>query len=211
MSDEGYYTHARPEVARLVPRTARNVIDVGCATGALGRGLKRERPDLAVRGIEPFADAAAAARLVLDDAHQGRAEDPPPPAWPAADCVIMADVLEHLVDPWSTLRAWRERAPGATFVISLPNVTHWSVRRDLLLGRFRYQDEGILDRTHLRFFDAPSAVALVDGSGLRLERFERVILGDRPRTVPAKIPRGRGGPLRAVLDVVTFQFLMVAR
>lgn len=212
MSDEGYYTHSRPEVARLVPRTARNVIDVGCASGALGRGLKRERPGLAVRGVEPVAEAAEAARAVLDDVHHGGAEDAPPTSWPPADCVVLADVLEHLVDPWAVLRAWRSRVPdGATFVISLPNVTHWTVRRDLLLGHFEYRDEGLLDRTHLRFFDSAAAVALVEGAGLRIERFERVILSRLPDALPSRSPRGRGGPVRAVLDLVTFQFLMVAR
>ena len=62
---EGYYDEPRPEVAARVPMNARFVIDVGCASGALGRTLKASRPGIEVRGIEPVREQAERARRVL--------------------------------------------------------------------------------------------------------------------------------------------------
>lgn len=215
-----YYSHERPEIAALVPAKARHVVDVGCASGALGAALKRARPDLEVRGVELAQEPAARARLVLDDVLCGKAEDEPPASWPAPDCVIFADVLEHLVDPWSTLKAWYRRLPpGGTILVSLPNVGHHTVMKGLGQGSFRYVAAGILDRTHLRFFTRQSAMELLEGVGFRITRFERVIEG--PPAKASRWARGlerlsphrgmRGGDTLAwVSDLDTVQFLFVA-
>ena len=42
--------------------------------------------------------------------------------------------------------------PDGIVIVSVPNVANLYVRLQLLMGRFHYQDRGILDRTHLRFF-----------------------------------------------------------
>jgi hypothetical protein len=88
---------------------------------------------------------------------------------PKQGAVIFADVLEHLVDPWSTLRqALAYVKPGGSVVISLPNIANYGVRLNLLKGEFRYQDFGIYDRTHLRFFTRETFQELVAGAGLRV-------------------------------------------
>jgi GT2 family glycosyltransferase len=102
-SRANYYGYARPEVCALVPASARHVVDVGCAGGALGRELKRARPSIEVRGIEPVVAQAERARRVLDDVMVGGATDPWPSGWPAPDCIVFADVLEHLVVPWAAV------------------------------------------------------------------------------------------------------------
>jgi GT2 family glycosyltransferase/2-polyprenyl-3-methyl-5-hydroxy-6-metoxy-1,4-benzoquinol methylase len=171
-----YYGHARPEVAALVPAGARRVLDVGCGRGALGKLLKASRPGLEVRGIEPNAEAAARARGVLDDVLVGFAESPLPEGWPRPDCVIFADVLEHLVDPWSVLRRYREvLEPGGSLVVSVPNVAHRSVLGPLMRGRWDYVPAGVLDRTHLRFFTRGTAVEMLEGAGFRVRHLERLL------------------------------------
>ncbi len=212
-----YYAHERPEVAALVPRDARFVVDVGCASGTLGAALKRSRPDLQVRGIEPVKAQADKARLVLDDAVQGRAEDPLPAHWPQPDCVIFADVLEHLVDPWNTLRHWhRILRPGGTLVVSLPNVGHKQVLSGLLRGRWDYEDAGILDRTHLRFFTRETALELLEETGFEVVRFERAVQPE-PSFVGRQLVRWATGKSSRKhfgarwADLVTLQFLLVAR
>jgi trans-aconitate methyltransferase len=217
-----YYQLARPEVARLVPPDARFVVDVGCGAGALGHALKQSRPGLEVRGIEPVQTQADLARQVLDAAHCGTAEAGPPQEWPSADCVIFADVLEHLVDPWQTLKSWRARLrAGATLVVSLPNVSNSGVVGGMLRGRWDYQDWGVLDRTHLRFFTRATGVELIESAGFRVQTVRRIF--DMP-------VRGFGAPLRGIAalyarwerlssrpgltsfiaDVCTVQFLIVA-
>jgi O-antigen biosynthesis protein len=219
---EGYYENERPEVVALVPLDARFVIDVGCGAGGLGRGLKALRPGIEVRGVEPVASEAERAKLVLDDAWVGRAEAPLPEHWPAPDCVIFADVLEHLLDPWETLRRYRAiLRPGGTCVASIPNVAHRSVFRGLLRHRWDYAPFGILDRTHLRFFTRETAIEMFEEAGFSIRSVGRVVQGFGRkipgRWVKSAIDRESGRdriypePLGIAIDAWTVQFLIVAQ
>jgi SAM-dependent methyltransferase len=218
---EGYYENERPEVVALVPPDARFVIDVGCGAGGLGRGLKVLRPGIEVRGVEPVVSQAERAKRVLDDAWVGSAEGPVPEHWPAPDCVIFADVLEHLLDPWETLRRYRAiLRPGGTCVASIPNVAHRSVFRGLLRHRWDYAPFGILDRTHLRFFTRETAIEMFEEAGFSIRRVGRVVegLGRKipGRWVKSAIDRESGRdriypePLGLAIDAWTVQFLIVA-
>lgn len=219
--DDGYYENVRPEVAALVPDDARHVVDVGCGAGALGRALKAARPQLQVRGVEVVPEQANRARAVLEDVFVGTAEQDLPAHWPAPDCVIFADVLEHLVDPWQTLRRYREQiAPGGCCVASIPNVANWRVLYGLLRHRWDYAEHGILDRSHLRFFTRETAVELFEQSGYTVRHVRRVVekIGRQgvARSLYDALDREHGrerrypAPLAHLLDAVTFQFLIVA-
>jgi hypothetical protein len=85
------------------------------------------------------------------------------------DVVLLADVLEHLVQPFEVLRMARSflRSAGGV-VASLPNIAHWTVRWNLLRGRFDYQPLGIMDATHLRWFTARSLHRLFAQAGYRI-------------------------------------------
>lgn len=218
------YYQPRPDVAELVPRESRVVVDVGCGAGLLGAQLKADNPERVVYGIEPAKEAAERARKVLDGVLEGTAEAPWPSAWPAPDCLVFADVLEHMVDPWSTLRNVCARLPGgADVVLSVPNAAHYSVVGPLVLyGRWEYRDQGILDRTHLRFFTRKTAFELVSDAGLHVTRVERRLgwprgsLGDGLRlltTLERQRERRFGvrSQGRRLLDHVTVQFLFLAR
>jgi len=215
-----YYRQTRPEVAALVPASARQIVDVGCAAGGLGHALKQARPGVEVRGIEPVAAQAELARQVLDDVVNGFAEDPLPESWPAPDCVIFADVLEHMVDPQRVLRRWRERmAPGGTIVVSLPNIAHRSIVLGLLKHRWDYAPEGILDATHLRFFTRETGIEMFESCGFRVHTVRRILdigsswlTGKLRRLFEREQARERtfGGPLGTVADLCTFQILFVA-
>jgi 2-polyprenyl-3-methyl-5-hydroxy-6-metoxy-1,4-benzoquinol methylase len=84
------------------------------------------------------------------------------------DVILCLDVLEHLVDPWAVVsRLHTLLKPGGMLICSIPNVRNFRVVLPLLLlGRWRYREYGILDKTHLRFFTKKSAIALVGCSGL---------------------------------------------
>jgi SAM-dependent methyltransferase len=90
------------------------------------------------------------------------------------DQIVTLDVLEHLRFPGQLLTSLAKHLrPGGEFIISLPNVTHLDVRLALLKGTFPYADDGLLDRTHLRFFDWVGVEELIGSAGLNiLERFE---------------------------------------
>jgi len=218
---DGYYDEPRPEVVARVPADARFVIDVGCASGALGRALKSARPGIQVRGIEPVAEQAERAQQFLDDVYVGTADDPLPSHWPVPDCVIFADVLEHLVDPWTTVRRFRAiLGQGGTLVASIPNVANKAVLGALLRHRWDYASHGILDRTHLRFFTRETALEMFEQADFAIRSVGRVMegLGTKPlgRFVHQLIDRENGrerlykGPLASVLDAYTVQFLIEA-
>lgn len=152
---EAYFEFDRPELRALVPAGARRVLDVGCGAGALGAALKRER-EVEVVGLEGFEEAAARARGRLDDAlcvDLDRLEELPFEHG-TFDAIVFGDVLEHLRDPHRLLRALRPHlAQDGVIVCSIPNVKHWSVVFPLLVqDRWRYEDAGLLDRTHVHFF-----------------------------------------------------------
>lgn len=169
----GYYDHARPEIQALVPTSARRILDVGCASGMLGHALKCRQP-CTVTGIEYNPQTAETARTRLDFVLDGDAEGAEildSLSEDYFDCVICADVLEHLRDPARVLRRISQcLRPDGLLIASIPNIRHWSVVQDLLEGRWTYKDEGILDRTHLRFFTKSGICSLLAEAGFQITR-----------------------------------------
>jgi len=147
------------------PGDGRKLADIGCAAGVLTHRLSANGWDAI--GVELDHNDAEIARSHGLAVVEQPAEDFFACNSAAFDTIVFADVLEHMTDPAAVLASARESlAPGGRIVISIPNVAHLSVRLGLLMGSFRYQDRGILDRTHLRFFTRASFVELVTGCGL---------------------------------------------
>jgi O-antigen biosynthesis protein len=160
-----------PTYGRVLERVGpgRKVLEVGCHTGYFSRVLRAH--GCQVVGVEINAEAAARAIDDGFDVRVGSVEDPALRAdLPREfDVLLLMDVLEHLVDPWTALRSLRERLrPDGRALISLPNVACWTVRSALLRGRWEYTRDGLLDRTHLRFFTFDTARALIRESGFTL-------------------------------------------
>ena len=90
------------------------------------------------------------------------------------DAVSFLDVLEHLTDPLVALKAARQLlTPDGVLLVSVPNVGHWPVVRDLMAGRFDYLPVGILCETHLRFFTADNLKELLESAGFALVELRR--------------------------------------
>ena len=207
------YVGPRPDVAKLVPTRCTTVLDVGCATGALGAHLKETRPSLHVTGIEIDPEMAAVARDRIDHVVEGDVMDVVRGnvlADQRFDCVVLADVLEHLSDPWTAIKLMHDRVePGGVVVASLPNVRHYSTLLSVFLfKRWPYRDRGIHDRTHLRFFAERNVRELFEGADLEITTFRRQYRVLEP---PYRINRFSlllaVPPLR---DLLTFQYLIVA-
>ena len=119
-----------------------------------------------------FPEAGDAAKGRLDEVHIGNVEQLDLPIEPASlDVVLCLDVLEHLIDPWSTItRLATLLKPGGVLIASVPNVRHFRVVLPLLFrGQWKYADFGLMDRTHLRFFTRGSAIELLEAAGLRVD------------------------------------------
>jgi methionine biosynthesis protein MetW len=159
------YERARPEILTHIPHTARRVLDLGCATGTTGAALKARQP-AHVTGVELEPAYAREAATRLDEVITADVEQAQPEG--RFDALIAADILEHLKDPWTALRRYaRLLEPGATAVVSLPNVGHWSTYANLARGTWPRKPEGIFDATHLRWFTLRDAQDLLLQAGLK--------------------------------------------
>jgi len=166
------------------------VLDVGAWTGAIGDWLIHHRGAM-VDGLELESDAAAETRgyrrLIVGSVEDAAIQSEFGPHY---DAILFLDVLEHLVHPEQVLRAARAwLRPGGVVLCSIPNVAHWRVRLSLLRGRFDYEDSGLLDRTHLRWFTRETARELVRQSGYRIS-WEDAVVPQPPRVkVPQRLLR----------------------
>jgi 2-polyprenyl-3-methyl-5-hydroxy-6-metoxy-1,4-benzoquinol methylase len=210
------YDSPRPEILRLVPAGAHRVLDLGCATGAVCASLVERGVD--VTGVESDPDLAALARrrlsrvieADLESLGSGVAGADPAKLDPLSgpfDCIIAADVLEHLRDPWSVVDWVSQRlAPAGTFIVSVPNVRHletfWSLA---VRAEWPYRPIGIFDRTHLRFFARSNLAGLIERSGLRIQSVGcNYLLSLNPNSKWNRFARYLG-------DLGTLQFLVTAK
>jgi 2-polyprenyl-3-methyl-5-hydroxy-6-metoxy-1,4-benzoquinol methylase len=167
LADEASPLH---RIAELIPDGS-SVLDIGAGNGLLARVLRRTGREIVIDGIEPNPRAAELAAPYYRHFYQALAEDHLEPLPDLYDYVVLADVIEHIVDPLAFLRRLTRGLPDRTrVVIDTPNVAYGTVRLALLSGRFDYVDSGLLERTHLRFFTRSSLERLVSELGLNVEK-----------------------------------------
>ncbi len=167
----------RRSVESLAPGA--RVLDIGTAAGLLGKVLPPSRYHLT--GIEPHPGWADAASEYYEKIFVGTLAEAPDEIIRGYDLIVCCDVLEHMADPGTQLtRMVDGQRPGASFIVSVPNIAHLWVRLNLLVGRFDYADRGILDRTHLRFFTRKGLVRMLEDAGLSISWI-------RPTPVPLEL------------------------
>jgi len=170
-----YYSYLRPEIFSRVPTTARKILELGCAAGRLGRAIK-ERQLCYLVGIELNPIAAQEALKFFDEVITGdmdTLEFPFPEGF--FDCIICADILEHLKDPWQVLeKITRLLVPRGMIVCSIPNIRNIGILDNLVKGKWQYQDAGILDRTHLRFFTREEFATVLKNCSYEIEKTDFV-------------------------------------
>ena len=162
---------ANTELLTRIPLSARVVLDVGCATGALGAAYRRFNPRARLLGIDSNPEAASFAAQRLDEVAMVDVEEQPLPFdLPGGiDCLVYGDVIEHLRDPWSVLAEQAEALnPEGMVLICVPNVEHWSFVARLMRGDWAYERAGLLDETHLRWFSLESMRETLVEAGLAL-------------------------------------------
>ena len=167
----GYYDLKRPEILTLIPKNAKTILDLGCGTGALGKSIK-ERQACHVTGIELQKEAYETAKTNLDVAIKDNINRFCPCFLKQKfDCMIFADILEHLISPWAVLRKFAYKLKdNGTIIASIPNIAHPRIIAHLQKGVFRYEPAGILDITHLRFFTKTSIGQLFYQAGLKIKK-----------------------------------------
>ncbi|MBL8025202.1 MAG: class I SAM-dependent methyltransferase [Fibrobacteres bacterium] len=224
-----YYSRERSELLPLFDNLkGASVLDIGCGGGALGRMLRRNGcGDL--YGVEYMSEPANEAARHYNHVDAMTIEEYLKMApHRVFDYIVCADVLEHLVDPWSVLADLKNRlSPTGALIASIPNIRNRLVIANLLSGVFDYHDEGVLDRTHLRFFTFNSILSLFTKAGYVLEvvgpqyspETETALMEWKANGVPHSIQQmvtmlsGRTIQLREdeLIDFFTIQFLIKAR
>ncbi|MDO9041544.1 MAG: class I SAM-dependent methyltransferase [Desulfocapsaceae bacterium] len=162
----------------MVPQKS-HVLEIGCATGYMTEYLTRDK-QCRVLGVEPVEEQAEVARKRGLTVITGLIDAPNILALLLThtqehgpfDAIFMSQVIEHIADPSATLRALKDLLhPDGALIISTCSIVHWKCRLQILLGRWEYEDYGIFDRTHLRFFTIKSFRQLLEESGYTVVDF----------------------------------------
>ncbi len=191
-----YFDNVNPTILELVQPSMLKICEFGCGGGALAAAIRAKNPaSIHYVGVEIDEDAISRAKPFLDLAIQCNLDFIP--SWDANevisqalpnnyfDCVIFGDVLEHLREPENVLRqAVTKVKPGGVVIACIPNVQHWTVFANLVLGSWPQMDSGIFDRTHIRWFAFRDMVNLLNNVGLTIENaVGRVFDADRGKAV----------------------------
>jgi O-antigen biosynthesis protein len=202
------------DVVRLVDEDSR-VLELGPATGYMTQAFNARGcsvvgieldPEMAVKA-EAFTERMIVGDIDKLDLDAELGEE-------RFDAIVAADVLEHLRDPLRVIVELKKfLKPDGAFVISFPNVAHGSVRLSLLAGRFDYQDIGLLDATHLRFFTRESFEEMLDEADLGLAVLHRHELNLDASEVPVdmeSVPVAVREQLESEPDARTYQYVVKA-
>ena len=193
------------------------VLDLGCGSGALGQYLKETR-DCTSDGVtlsQAEADHAQPSYRRVEVADLETADLPRMFPGQRYHYIVCADVLEHLKRPDAVLELCRQMlTPGGRLLISVPNAAYSGLVAELLEGEFRYREEGLLDRTHLRFFTRRSLVRFLSEQRwqlVELDTITRELPESEFKTAFDSLPPTVARHLLGTSDALTYQFIGVAK
>jgi SAM-dependent methyltransferase len=178
--EEMGYSGPHLEALKLIGCNKR-VLDVGCSTGYLIKAI-HEILGGTVDGVEVNPEAAKLAAQFAGKIYVGSIEEGEVvrQLHDTYDVLLFMDVLEHLKDPLSVLKNLRPLLSEEGYLIaSVPNIANWRIRLSLFMGKFEYQESGLLDKGHLRFFTLKTLKKLFDEAGYRIVYLD-FSFGDRP-------------------------------
>jgi 2-polyprenyl-3-methyl-5-hydroxy-6-metoxy-1,4-benzoquinol methylase len=166
-----YYRWVRLGIEPLLPKQCTRILEVGAGAGATLKWLKTFYPTAETTAVEINPALRNELKRNVDVPIIGSV-DQVISQLETYDLILLLDVLEHLPDPTESLRKLAKLLnPEGQVIVSVPNIAHLSVSVPLLFQRrFDYQDAGILDRTHLKFFVEDTAVKLLNDANLKVTK-----------------------------------------
>ncbi len=165
-----YGDNPRTELIDLIKEVPEQIFEIGCGSGATGMAIKQKFPDVEYIGMDSDKEAAEIAQTRLDKVIVSDIDKVQLNTFgfkkESFDLIICADILEHLYDPWRMLNDLRGYLTSdGKILASIPNVQYINQITNLLHGNWKYEDYGLLDATHIRFFTLNEIVKMFNGSG----------------------------------------------
>jgi len=210
-----YFTHVRRDIVSLLPANPeQKVLEIGAGAGNTILYLKQAGLAKEVMGVELMRLADSGQEHELIDRFQVAdisCEDIDADK-SYFDVIICADVLEHLEDPWSCLKRIVEHLkPGGMMIFSIPNFRDWKTLAKIIFrADFAYSNDGVLDKTHLRFFCRKNIVQLVNSAALEVIKM-------KPNFLLTEVTTGKKRrwlnriTLGLFRDFLTVQYLVTAK
>lgn len=207
------YVGRRDDILNLVSDNVRKVLDIGCSAGTLGEKIKQsKRAEVIGIGLnQQMAEIAKQKldRVIVGDIEEISLEDYLSPNY--FDCIIFADILEHLKDPWNISKnATRFLNNNGVIIASIPNVRHDTTIVNLLFrGYWPYRERGIHDKNYVRFFTLRNIKELFQNADLSIIQLERnYTIIERPHRFNRF---SRYFALSFLKDFLTVQYRIVAK
>ena len=219
MNQTPVHDRHNPDLLALIPVESKSLIEIGCSSGALAREFKKISTGCHYFGVEIDPQYTELAKRHCDVAMTLDIEHADRDFWQShnnRDCWIFGDTLEHLKNPWKVLENIRQIIPPTGSVVAcIPNAQHWSIQARLSIGDFRYQDTGLLDRTHLRWFTRQTIIEMFSEAGFQLVAGGPRIFDepDRDKFLPliAQMATAAGSdPEVAINDCLPLQYVVRA-
>ncbi len=208
-----------PDLLALIPKNAKTIVEVGCSSGALAREYKKINSNCQYLGVECVAEYAKLAERYCDSVFVADIESVDEMFLRdtlAGDCWIFGDALEHLKNPWALLSKIRKNIPDhGSIVACIPNAQHWSIQARLSCGDFRYEDSGLLDRTHIRWFTRLTIIEMFRDAGFKIVEGSPRIFNEPNRERVLPVIRSMAAcigadPEMAVNDALPLQYVLRA-
>ena len=222
---KNYYLKCNKPLLNNVPAGLGRVLEFGCSGGMLGHTYKQANSATVWHGIDIHEPAVEHAKTLLDEAWCLNANKLKPNEIMQKepyDALVYGDVIEHLIDPEQSLPAHLTLLKsGGKVIICIPNIQHWSVMKHVLGGNWTYANDGILDRTHLRFFTRKSFRAFLQSLDLNIKTMQRMSYENTPGFIKQAAKRTRmlksietlcreNGIAYNDYDLRTYQYIFIA-
>ncbi len=204
------------KILHMIPDGSR-VLDVGCSTGNLGNEIKKKTGS-SVWGIDITKPDIIKAKHLLEDAEVFDIENGKLSQSSITrrkyDVIIFADVLEHMKDPVRVLEKTKKLLrPNGRIIYSIPNMAHMFVRLQLLKGSFRYTETGLLDYTHLHFYDSNEVKRIFSDAGFSIALSDNTTFDYPPELLEEKLNEvglkatQKFHKLASGKDAITFEYI----
>jgi methionine biosynthesis protein MetW len=171
LKPENYYQNIREDMLEFIPTGIKKTLELGCGEGNFSALLK-DRFNAETWAVEIDENSAIKASAKLHKVITGDARksiDKLPENY--FDCIICFDILEHLENPYALLDSLKSKlAKDGVILSSIPNIRYYTVFRKFVIhGNWDYQDQGIMDRTHIRFFTYKSIVKMFNNLNFNIQ------------------------------------------